>query len=121
MPIVPDNLPDDPTALKNIIAVMAQDGLTAQAEIAVDHVDIRLMPAELARAVLQRVLQAKALLVCQHLMRGGLSNVNHRPPPEMVRFDEFRAHRSSPGGRRRDPPRPADASLPAGFARHRRA
>ena len=34
MPTVPDNLPDDPTALKNIIAVMAQDGLTAQAEIA---------------------------------------------------------------------------------------
>ncbi|HEX3418721.1 MAG TPA: transposase [Stellaceae bacterium] len=34
MPIVPDNLPDDPTALKSIIAAMAQDGLTAQAEIA---------------------------------------------------------------------------------------
>ena len=34
MPITPDNLPDDPTALKSIIAAMAQDGLTAQAEIA---------------------------------------------------------------------------------------
>jgi len=30
----PDNLPDDPAALKRIIAVMAQDALTAQAEIA---------------------------------------------------------------------------------------
>ena len=34
MPITPDNLPDDPAALKRIIAAMAQDGLTAQAEIA---------------------------------------------------------------------------------------
>ena len=34
MAIAPDNLPDDPTALKRIIAAMAQDALTAQAEIA---------------------------------------------------------------------------------------
>src|SRR5207248_3783288 len=34
VPIAPDNLPDDPAALKSIIAAMAQDGLTAQAEIA---------------------------------------------------------------------------------------
>ena len=29
MPITPDNLPDDPAALKRIIAAMAQDALTA--------------------------------------------------------------------------------------------
>ncbi len=34
MPVTPDNLPDDPAALKRIIAAMAQDALTAQAEIA---------------------------------------------------------------------------------------
>jgi hypothetical protein len=34
VPITPDNLPDDPAALKSIIAAMAQDALTAQAEIA---------------------------------------------------------------------------------------
>ena len=34
MPITPDHLPDDPAALKRIIAAMAQDTLTAQAEIA---------------------------------------------------------------------------------------
>jgi len=34
VPITPDNLPDDPPALKRIIAAMAQDALTAQAEIA---------------------------------------------------------------------------------------
>ena len=34
MPITPDNLPDDPAALKRIIAAMSQDALTAQAEIA---------------------------------------------------------------------------------------
>jgi transposase len=34
VPITPDNLPDDPAALKRIIAAMSQDALTAQAEIA---------------------------------------------------------------------------------------
>lgn len=34
MPITPDNLPDDLTALKRIIAAMALDAATAQAEIA---------------------------------------------------------------------------------------
>jgi transposase len=34
VPIAPDNLPDDSTALKRIIVAMAQDALTAQAEIA---------------------------------------------------------------------------------------
>lgn len=34
VPIAPDNLPDDPAALKRIIAAMTRDGLTAQAEIA---------------------------------------------------------------------------------------
>jgi hypothetical protein len=34
MPITADNLPDDLTALKRIIATMAQDALVAQAEIA---------------------------------------------------------------------------------------
>jgi transposase len=34
VPITPDSLPDDLTALKRIIATMAQDALTAQAEIA---------------------------------------------------------------------------------------
>jgi len=29
VPITPDNLPDDPAALKRIIAAMAQDALTA--------------------------------------------------------------------------------------------
>ena len=34
VPIAPDNLPDEPAALKRIIAAMAQDALVAQAEIA---------------------------------------------------------------------------------------
>ena len=34
MPITADNLPDDPAALKRIIAAMAQDALVALAEIA---------------------------------------------------------------------------------------
>jgi transposase len=34
VPITADNLPDDLAALKRIITTMAQDALTAQAEIA---------------------------------------------------------------------------------------
>jgi hypothetical protein len=34
MPIAPDQLPDDPQALKRLIAAMAQDALAAQVEIA---------------------------------------------------------------------------------------
>ena len=34
MPIAPDALPDNPAELKRIIAAMAQDALTAEAEIA---------------------------------------------------------------------------------------
>lgn len=34
MPLSPDQLPDDPQALKQIIAAMAQDAIAAQAEIA---------------------------------------------------------------------------------------
>ena len=34
VPITPETLPDDLAALKRIIAAMAQDALTAQAEIA---------------------------------------------------------------------------------------
>jgi hypothetical protein len=34
VPIAPDALPDNPAELKRIIAAMAQDALTAEAEIA---------------------------------------------------------------------------------------
>jgi len=34
VPLSPDQLPDDPQALKQIIAAMAQDAIAAQAEIA---------------------------------------------------------------------------------------
>ena len=40
MPITPDHLPDDPAALKRIIAAMAQDTLTAQTEIALGYEDL---------------------------------------------------------------------------------
>src|SRR3954447_16324021 len=61
----------------------------ACAEIAVDHLNVSLMPAERAGAAVQRVLQTKALLVGQHLMRGRLTNIDHRPPLQMMRLYEF--------------------------------
>src|SRR4051794_22408275 len=77
------------------------------------------MPAECAGAAVQRVLQAQALLVVQHLMRGRLANIDYRPPPQMVRLYEFRGHRSPPGARRQGRPRPPYAGWPASFARRR--
>src|SRR3954447_6862657 len=92
----------------------------ARAEIAVDHLDVSLMPAERAGAALQRVLQMKALLVGQHLMRGRLANIDYRPPLQMMRLYEFRGHRSPPGARQRDRSQPPYAGWPASFARRRR-
>jgi hypothetical protein len=42
-------------------------GRATQAEIAIDHVDIGLMPTEFASALAKRVLQPQALLVAHHL------------------------------------------------------
>src|SRR3954447_16448876 len=92
----------------------------ARAEIAVDHLDVSLMPAERAGAALQRILQAKALLIGQHLMRGRLANIDYRPPLQMMRLYEFRGHRSPPGARQRGRPRSPYAGWPASFARCRR-
>src|SRR3954464_1924016 len=72
-------------------------GAAAQAEVGVDDVDVRLTPAELAGALPQRVLQAQALLVAQHLVRGGLADVDHHMLAEVVRLDELRTHGSAPG------------------------
>src|SRR4051794_10338354 len=92
----------------------------ARAEIAVDHLNVSLMPAERAGAAVQRVLQTKALLVGQHLMRGRLANIDYRPPLQMMRLYEFRGHRSPPGARRQGCPRPPYAGWAASFARRRR-
>src|SRR4051794_12603167 len=89
----------------------------ARTEIAVNHFDVSLMPAERAGAALQRILQAKALLIGQHLMRGRLANIDYRPPLQMMRLYEFRGHRSPPGARQRARPRPPCAGWPASFAR----
>jgi hypothetical protein len=56
------------------------------------------MPTEIVRAMAQCVLEAQALLVGQHLMRGRLPDVDHRSAVKMVRLDEFGAHQSSPAG-----------------------
>src|SRR3954454_22276456 len=72
----------------------------AQAEIGVDDLDVCLLPAEIAGALVQRVLQAQALLVGQHLVRRGLADVDHGLAAEMPGRDEVRDHGSPPGERR---------------------
>ena len=74
-------------------------GRSAQAEIGVDHLDGGLLPAELASALAERVLQAQALLVGQHLMRAGLTDVDHGLAGQVPGCDEFRVHGSPPDGR----------------------
>ena len=54
MPISPDQLPDDTRALKRIIAAMAQDAVTAQAEIA----KLRFQLARYRRAECKRSVKA---------------------------------------------------------------
>jgi hypothetical protein len=50
-------------------AFALRGGGAAAAEIAVDHLDVSLTPAEFAGALAQRILQSQALLVAQHLLR----------------------------------------------------
>src|SRR3954470_1228358 len=71
-----------------------------QAEIGVDDLNARLIPAEIAGTLVQRVLQAQALLVGQHLVRRGLADVDHGLAAEMPSRDEVRDHGSPPGERR---------------------
>jgi hypothetical protein len=52
VPIAPDNLPDEAAALKRIIAAMAQDALSAQAEIAPVEVPVGPLSASRVRPLL---------------------------------------------------------------------
>ena len=52
-------------------------GLGAEPEIGIDHLDVVVMPAEFEGALAQGVLQARALLVAQNLVRRGLADVDH--------------------------------------------
>jgi len=67
VPITPDNLPDDPAALKRIIAAMAQDALTAQAEIARLKIPVgalsagRVRPFDFAVTSLRLIVEVKVV------------------------------------------------------------
>ena len=56
----------------------------AQAKVGIDHLDVRLTPAQVAGALAQGVLQPQAFLVAQHLMRGGLTHVDHGAAVQVV-------------------------------------
>jgi transposase len=62
VPLSPDQLPDDPQALKQIIAAMAQDAIAAQAEIAKLRFQLaRYRRAEFGRSSEKLVHEAKQL------------------------------------------------------------
>src|SRR5690348_10385161 len=60
-------------------------------EIVIDHLDRG--PAELARAIGERVLPTSALRIVEQLLGGGLAHVDDRLAREVVRRD-LRHHRS---------------------------
>src|SRR3954447_5423658 len=64
----------------------------APADISIDHVDVGVMPAELASALPERVLQPQALLIAHNLVRRRLADVNHRFARQMGWCDKLRFH-----------------------------
>jgi len=91
----------------------------ALAEVGIDDLDVGVGPAEVTGALAQRILQAQALLVGQHLVRRGLADVDHGLAAQMPRRDEVRGHGSSPGAGRRGRRGRRRAGQRAGLARPR--
>src|SRR5713226_2932024 len=73
-------------------------GSTALPKITVNHIDIRLAPSETASALREGVLKLQAFLIGDHLVWRRLPDIHHRFAVQVIRFYEFRAHRSSPAG-----------------------
>jgi len=79
VPLSPDQLPDDPQALKQIIAAMAQDAIAAQAEIAKLRFQLaRYRRAEFGRSSEKLAREAEQLeLAIESLERAtGLSGIS---------------------------------------------
>jgi hypothetical protein len=97
VPITPDNLPDDPAALKSIIAAMAQDALTAQAEIARLKFQLaRYRLAEFGRSSEKLERAQLALRYRQHRVHA----LDHRAPFRSAHLPSFRAKKSFSTDRR---------------------
>jgi hypothetical protein len=64
-------------------------GCASQAEIGVNDLDLIVTPTETEGALFERVLQTKALLIGQDLMRRRLPNVNDRLTSEMLCGDQL--------------------------------
>jgi len=64
-------------------------GGATQAEIGVDHINVGLMPSEIASALPQRVLQPQTFLIAHHLVRRRLSDIDDRLACQMCRFDQL--------------------------------
>src|SRR4051794_31892158 len=81
MPIAPDQLPDEPQALKRIIAAMAQDALAAQAEIARLKFQLaRDKRAEFGRSLEKLAREAEQLeLTIESLEEDQPGRVDHQP------------------------------------------
>ena len=68
----------------------------ALAKVGVDDLDVGVAPAEVTGALAQRILQAQALLVGEHLMRRGLVNGDHRLAAQVPWRDEIQGHGLTP-------------------------
>src|SRR4051794_10049231 len=106
------NLAEPDPADQLLETAALRGGSTAQAEIGIDHVDVGVMPAELASALPKSVLQPQTLLIAHDLVGRRLADINHRFARQMRRRDQLRFHDRPPPGRRRGRRSPA-ASEPA--------
>src|SRR5918997_2292386 len=98
-------MPTSPSVTRAIMVLeplALRRGRAAAAEVAVDPLDVGVVPAELLRTPAQRVLQPQALLVAQHLLRRGLADVDHGLAAQVPGRHELRRHGSPPVARRED-------------------
>jgi hypothetical protein len=67
-----------------------------QPQVGINDFDVALVPSQLHGARAQGVSQTQALLIGQHLMRAGLTDINDRLARQMASGDKFVAHAESP-------------------------
>jgi len=84
-------------------------GRAAQAKVGVDHIDIRLMPAEFVGALAEGVLKPQAFLIADHLVGRRLADIDDRLARQVSWLDQLGLHERPPPEPRRHP-RQSDAA-----------
>src|SRR5207245_8809413 len=81
---------------KRLIAVAPVSALGRAAQVGLDDLDALIGPAEVLSMLTHGVLELLALGVGEHLVTGGLTNVNHGFSPEMMGLGNWSCRHGSP-------------------------